>query len=278
MPSGPAAYVLKKLYGIPYVIYLGGSDVPGIDRDRYGVIYDIITPFVKLIWRGSYETVAASRGLIDFAKKADSKAKFTMIPNGVDLERFKPKKKKKTTKVKILFIGRLIRRKGLHYLIEALPKVLEKANKEIKVEVVGTGPERKNLDALARKLNVKDNIKYVGAIPYEKLHESYQGADVFVLPSTGEGMPCVVLEAMGCGLPIVASDVPGNEEIVVEGRNGFIFKPWDPDELADALVKIINDDKLRQKMSAQSSELSHKYSWASIAACYHRLYKSMVSK
>ncbi len=272
VPAGGVAYLLHKIYKIPYVIYMGGSDVPGTNPSRYKKLYPFITPFIKLFWRPARKRVVAARGLLKAAQEIDPKHEFLMIPNGVDLQRFKPISRPPNAKVKILFIGRLIPRKGLQYVIEALPKIKELAKKEFEIEVVGTGDFRKNLDQLASKLKVGEYLKYVGLVDYVDLHKSYQYADVFVLTSLSEGMPCVMLEAMGCGLPIVATKVIGNEELVHEGENGFLVEVGDKDKLAASLAKLINDENLRKAMGKKSLEIIKNYDWRQIVDQYEKIY------
>jgi glycosyltransferase involved in cell wall biosynthesis len=117
----------------------------------------------------------------------------------------------------------------------------------------------------------------VGTVPYDRLEKSYQFADIFVLTSLSEGMPSVILEAMGCGLPIVASDVGGNNEIIEEGENGYLIKGDDVDTLADRLVTLINDDDLRKRMGDKSRSLALQYDWVEIMNQYNNLYLKYVS-
>jgi teichuronic acid biosynthesis glycosyltransferase TuaC len=120
-------------------------------------------------------------------------------------------------------------------------------------------------------LGVSDLIRYVGMVPYDSLEKSYQDADIFVLTSLSEGMPSVILEAMGCGLPIVASDVGGNNEIVQEGKNGFLIKDDDVITLAEKLTTLINNPALRKEMGLSSRERSLEFDWKNIMNRYNEL-------
>jgi len=195
-----------------------------------------------------------------------------VIPNGVETDRFKPIDREPNAKVRILFIGRLIPRKGFDRVVSALPIVKELAQVPFEVEVVGTGTHREELDAVAVKLGVSDLIRYVGTVPYEELEKSYQYSDIFILTSLSEGMPSVILEAMGCGLPIIASDVGGNNELVKEGKNGYLVSGDNIDKLAKNLVELINNDKLRQEMGQLSREMALQYDWQNIMGEYNKLY------
>jgi len=273
VPAGWVAWVLSFVRGIPYAVYFGGSDIPNANPSRFKNIYPFITPLLRAIWRRAKFRTVCSSDLARLGQEADSTSEFTLIPNGVETERFKPIERPENPKVKILFIGRLIPRKGFQRVVKSLPEVRKLAKRPFEVEVVGTGEYQKELDELAAELGVSDLIRYVGTVPYDQLHKSYQYADIFVLTSLSEGMPVVILEAMGCGLPVLASDVGGNNEIVTEGTNGYLIDGDDLAKLAGDIARLINDPELRHRMGAASRERAHKYDWATIMQQYDELYK-----
>lgn len=272
VPAGWVAYMLSFVRGIPYGVYFGGSDIPNANPSRFSGIYPFITPLLKVIWRKAKFRAVCSHDLIRLAQEADPAREFLYIPNGVDTTRFSTVGDSIHATVKLLFIGRLIPRKGFQRIVRALPRVRQLAKVPFEVEVVGTGASKSELDDLAGSLGVSDLIKYVGAVPYDKLEKSYQSADIFVLTSLSEGMPSVILEAMGCGLPIVASDVGGNNEIVKEGENGYLIKGDNEELIANRLASLINDPQLRQDFGAKSRELAQQYDWKNIMKQYNELY------
>jgi glycosyltransferase involved in cell wall biosynthesis len=266
------AWIIGGVTGIPYGVYFGGSDIPGANPSRYKRIYPWLKPLLKAIWRGARFRTVCSQELAKLGGRSDPGAEFLVIPNGVETSRFRPIERPKNAKVKILFIGRLIPRKGFQRVIRALPAVREKADYPFEVEVVGTGEAKERLDAEAQKLGVSDLIKYVGTVPYEKLEQAYQYADVFVLTSLSEGMPSVILEAMGCGLPVIASNVGGNNELVKDGENGFLVEGDDVKDLANKLISLVNDQDLRSRMGIRSREKALSYDWENIMKNYNELY------
>lgn len=272
VPAGFVAWIISYLQGIPYGVYFGGSDIPHANPSRYQGIYPIITPLLKAIWRRAAFRTVCSAELVVLAKKADPSSEFMLIPNGVETARFCPIDRPPNAKVKILFIGRLIPRKGFQRVVAALPTLRQLAGRPFTVEVVGSGAARPTLDSLAEELKVTDLIQYVGLVPYDQLEQSYQYADIFVLTSLSEGMPSVILEAMGCGLPIIASDVGGNNEIVKEGVNGFLVKGDDVARLATHLAALVNDEQLRHRLGQASRALSLHYDWHHIMDQYLALY------
>jgi glycosyltransferase involved in cell wall biosynthesis len=118
----------------------------------------------------------------------------------------------------------------------------------------------------------------LGYVEHGKLPEYYLDADIFVLPSLAEGMPNVVLEAMGSGLPIVATRVPGSEELVHEGENGFLLESGNTDKLAQNLATLINDRALREEMGHTSKGIAREYGWDLVAERYVELYERAVSQ
>lgn len=273
VPAGWVAWILSYVRRIPYGVYFGGSDIPGANPSRYRYVYPFLTPLLKAIWRRAAFRTVCSEELARLGRSVDPRSSFLVVPNGVETGRFRPIERSTNPKVKILFIGRLIPRKGFQRVVQALPRLRELTDKPFEVEVVGTGVFRSRLDELTDSLGVSDLIRYVGAVPYEKLPESYQYADIFVLTSLSEGMPSVILEAMGCGLPIVASDVGGNNEIVHEGENGYLISGDDTEAIAHRLASLVNDDALRQRMGKRGRELALDYDWGAIMQQYADFYE-----
>ena len=281
IPAGGGAYLLKKRRNVPYVVFLGGRDVPSRNPDPpyYRWLYLLLKPAIRAIWGNASAVVACSKGLRELAQETDSNVQMDVIPDAVDLETFTPVQRNAyPEKVRVLTIGRLIPRKGFQFLIRALPQVLEKVSHNFEIEIVGDGPYHGELLKLAENLGVTSHIRFAGSVPYSELPQKYQEADLFVLPSLAEGMPLVVLEAMGTGLPIVVSRVQGIDELVVEDDNGALFNPGNVDELAHALIKLINAGEDRIKMGKASVERVKPYDWKHIADAYLNLYADILEK
>lgn len=275
VPAGWAAWVVKMLRGIPYAVYFGGSDIPGANPSRYRMVYPLLTPLLRVIWRGASFRTVCSRELARLGERADKGVAWLVVPNGVETARFTPAARLPNPRVKILFIGRLIPRKGFQRVVQALPRVRELAQQPFEVEVVGSGAARTDLDREAELRGVSDLIRYMGTVSYEQLEKAYQYADIFVLTSLSEGMPSVILEAMSCGLPVVASDVGGNNELVAEGENGYLVRGDDFEKLASDLARLINDVSRRQVMGRRSRQRALTYDWKEIMEEYDRLYRRM---
>ncbi len=263
IPSGPIGYMLKKKYKLPYVIRFGGGDVPGF-QERFTKVYKIIAPAIKLIWKNADALIANSQGLKDMALDFYNKKPFDVIPNGVDTEVFYPSVKEESDEFKILFVSRLIERKGLQFIIPQLKKIQDSTEKSVKLIVVGDGPYRETLERIAEENHVSDMVEFVGQKGKEEIVPFYQNADLFILPSSKEGMPNVVLEAMACGLPIIMTPCEGSAELICE--NGY---KAERKEFADYIIKLIGDNEMRKEMSINSNKrVKNFFSWKHIVNEY----------
>jgi glycosyltransferase involved in cell wall biosynthesis len=125
------------------------------------------------------------------------------------------------------------------------------------------------LQSLAKELGIGDRVRFLGWQSREQLSESYRRANVFLFPSRHEGMPNAMLEAMASGLPVVASCIAGSEELVLDGKTGYLFPSEDVESLRTALHKTLSDQTLREQMgNASRSHAEANYSWASTAQQY----------
>lgn len=263
IPSGPIGYVLKKKYGLPYVIRFGGGDIPGF-QERFTKVYKLLSPAIRAIWRNADALIANSQGLKDMALAYYSKKAFEIICNGVDTEKFYPIVKEETDEFKILFVSRLIERKGLQHIIPDLKQIQNSTGKKIKLIVVGDGPYRETLERLVKENEAGDMVEFKGQKSKKDIIPFYQHADLFILPSAKEGMPNVVLEAMACGLPIVMTPCEGSRELVKE--NGIVVETG---QFKEAVIDLVKDTEKRQRFSKNSRNRTETYfSWDSIVVQY----------
>ena len=194
--------------------------------------------------------------------------KIRIVPNGVDLQKFKPTED--SQKVKdilgvncehlVLFVGNLIPRKGLHFLIKASKYVI-KESEETKFVVVGDGPLKNHLIHYSKEQGVFSNFVFLGNVPEVMLHSLYNCADVFASPSIQEGQGISLLEAQATAKPVVAFNVSAINEVVKNNLTGFLVKP-NSNELANAIMSLLSDKSLREKMGRSGREfVSNNFSW-----------------
>jgi glycosyltransferase involved in cell wall biosynthesis len=265
VPSGAIAWLIKMVYQIPYVISLRGGDVPGFRPYDFHIYHKLIAPFLRLIWKDASAVIANSSGLRHLAQTFDSRFEIPIIPNGVDLESYKTIERD-WSPPRLLSVGRIVHQKGLDLAMHALGG-LKDLNWEWRI--AGDGPQMQALQSLAQELGIDDRVFFLGWQSREQIMESYKQANVFLFPSRHEGMPNAILEAMSSGLPVIATCIAGNEELLVEGQTGYLVPAEDIEVLQDALKKILNDSILRRQMGDSSRRrVEENYSWESTAQQY----------
>ena len=207
-----------------------------------------------------------------------------VIPMGVDLlTQFTPPHNRGTTR-SILFVGRVVEKKGLRYLIEAMPRILEK-HPDVKLRVAGDGQELSSMKKLVNQLGVAGNTEFLGAVINEALPALYQTADVVVFPSIvaadgdREGFGLVLVEALGCECAVVATDLPAMRDIVKDEETALIIRQKDAQQIAEKVIHLFNDSKLRQELGANGRRyVLERYDWEVIAIKYSELIDRVIEK
>lgn len=238
------SYLSKKLFRIPFLIYVLGSDwYVARDGKINGRTFRLgIEKCDTLI---NQSTIIKNEVLEYFPR-----AKVEVIPNGIDLPN------KQADGDKIIYLGRLHPVKGLQHLIGAV-KDIENCPQ---VLIAGSGPEDGKLRDLADGLNVR----FLGRIPDEEIERFFLQGRIFVLPSLSEGLPQVLLEAMSYGLPVIATKVGGVPEVIEHGKTGLLVDPGNPRALREAIELLNGDEALRREMRANCLREIQKYTWSHI--------------
>ncbi len=277
IPAGPVACYLKLRYGLPYLIRFGGGDIPGF-QERFRLLYKALGPFEAFIWKQADALIANSRGLKKLALDFYDKKEIRIITNGVDTSHFHPSYKKGSkggaAGIELLFVSRLIERKGLQYILPMLPELQREAKKPLHLTVVGDGPYRRELEKIAADMALGSCVTFVGQKKKEELPAYYQAADIFILPSRKEGMPNVVLEAMASGLPIVMTPCEGSEELI--GDNGYAAPV---EQFQEKLLALCVQDEERRRMGEASLRLvEERFQWKGIAGQYTAVMEAILKK
>jgi phosphatidyl-myo-inositol dimannoside synthase len=276
VPAGGVALALHKLLGLPYLVRVCGPDIPGFEQ-RYHLIYPMLTPLIRAIWRGADAVIAKCEGEAEMIRAVDEGVGVTIIPNGVDLDRFRPGVTiPDDGPLRLLCVGRLIERKGQHHLIHAVKRLTD-AGVNVVLDLVGTGDALEDNRALAKRLGIEDKVIFAGYVPREEIAARYAAADVFVLPSYNEGMSVATLEAMASGLPVVVTRTGGTAEMVREGRNGFTFDWADVDLLVHNLCRLHRDRKNTRAMGELSRLLAESFCWLTAVNAYSELFYSVAA-
>jgi glycosyltransferase involved in cell wall biosynthesis len=276
VPAGAIALGLRRYVGLRYIVRVCGPDIPGFER-RYQAIYFLISPLIRQIWRGANSLIAKSEHEIEMIHAVDPAVNCSLIPNGVDIDTFKPLHLVPDNgPLKLLCVGRLIERKGQHHLIDAVKRLTDEGI-DVELDLVGTGDARSANEAQVTRLGLSDQVRFLGYVPREKIAECYAAAHVFVLPSYNEGMSVALLEAMASGLAVVVTPTGGTPELVGPAINGLVFDWGDVDSLTAHLRRLAQDRSLVRRMGDASRTRAGDFSWDRAALRYIDFLKQFTS-
>ena len=285
LPQGLIGIICKVICHAPCVTTIHGSDV-------FGLRHPLLKAANAKVIIHSDICTANSKATAYMARMISAREDIKTVPMGVNSNLSKKtsynkdalKKRIKIDGEVILFVGRLIDLKGVDYLIKAAPKVIESFPKA-KILLVGSGPKKNCLVKLTKDLNLENNVVFVDQVPHDELLQYYNLADVFVLPSIvneeseTEGLGVVLLEAISFGIPVVGSGVGGIPDIIKDHETGLIAKQKDSDSLAEKIIKLLSNDRLREKLIKNGQKLiEEKYSWEIIADKFLEIYRNVVER
>ncbi len=240
--------------------------------------------FIHIIEYLAYKTAdmssVTSSLQLKYIKRKYSPNNITLIPNGIDITLFKPLNNKKYTKptsqlsntsTRLLFIGRLHHEKNVINLLKSL-----KGLENVVIKIIGKGPLKKELKRLSVDYSV--NVEFIDKVPNSELPKIYNQADIYIQPSLYEGNPKTILEAMACGLPIIASDVPGINNIIKHKESGYLCNT-NIKSIKDAIINLQNDLSLRLIISKNARKyIVEKYNLSTILKQEIQLYKTHTSQ
>jgi glycosyltransferase involved in cell wall biosynthesis len=227
--------------------------------DLYGLQGKLFQQIKCWIIKRSQKLTVASHAMKDAVVDMGVPAKkVSVISMGVDLkERFVPAHHKKRASQKLLFVGRLVEKKGVNILINAMPLILAQFP-DVQLTVAGSGPLEADLHQQCRYLGLSDHVSFLGSQPQSKLPGLYQQATMAVFPfirakdGDQEGLGLVVIEAMGCGCPVIASDLPAVRDTIQHGKTGWIVTPGDSHALADRIIIGLANWEETKKMAERA--------------------------
>lgn len=203
--------------------------------------------------------------------------KVIVVGNGVDEKFFYPKQKiLEDGKKYIMFAGRIDREKGLFDLVESATYICSE-KPDVFFIIAGKGRDLGKLQWSIRKAKLQDRFIFPGQVDKDQLVKLYQNATIFVFPSYHEGLPGAVLEAMSCGLPVIATDVRGNRDLISNGETGILVPPRSPKKMAEAISMLLEDEKLRKTLGKNARKIVERsYTWDVVSNKFLRCYESLV--
>jgi len=255
---------------IPFVVTVHGFAVRrGFIIDKLQYVY--LQTIARFLFNMASRVICLTETeAVSVAEVIGGTAKISVIPNGVNVDFFRPPDEKDSNLV--VWVGRMVPEKGLVYLLEAMREVV-KHHADVKLVLVGDGPLKNDLSNFVYKKNLQKNVIFFGVRSHEEVSAILSKSSIFVFPSLKEGLPRAVLEAMACGTVVVGANVSGVKDIITHEHNGILIPPRDPKVLANYIVTLLNDENLRQFLGQNARQLMvENYNWDMITRKIERVY------
>lgn len=282
VPQGVVTRLVQTFSPVPVVLTVHGGDIFAFQ----GLLGRLLKRLVLRRADACTANSAFTRGqLLQLCPAAD----VSIVPMGVDVTEFEPRQPNLSLRRKlgvgaemILFVGRLVEKKGVHNLLAAMQRVLKRFPNATLV-LVGDGTQRPELERTSERLEIAGAVRFLGKLPHEQLPEYYAAADLFVGPSVvdrsgdTEGLGVVFIEAASAGLAIVGTSVGGISDVLIHEVTGIAVEPDQPEALADAIERLLCDEALRRRLgeAARQHALSQ-FSWSQVAARFSSVFRRVL--
>lgn len=263
------ALFLNRLYGLSYSLTAHGSDI----------FVDRVLQKEKLTY-ARFTRLATEYNAAFLRKLVPEKVRATLhvIPFGIDRGNIPPKgeagpasARAPDAPVRILAVGRLIWQKAQHLLLEACAQA-QSGGFRFHLRIIGAGPLQADLEARIRSLGLEKQVTLAGAMDSKAVWSEYRNADVFVLSSVSEGSPFVIMEAMACGLPVIAPALHGIPEMIRDGADGRLFRTGSAESLGEALMALLGDPGERERLGrAAEASAAERFDQRRAVAAFHDL-------
>jgi len=246
IPGGLAAGGLLTRRRIPYILTTHGSDVTLVRKFRW------LRPVAGVLFRRAAVATSVSSYLQAMLKEALDVDSF-VLPMPYDENKFRPQGEPEAEPPTLTCIGRMIERKGQKFLIGAAG-LLKARGVDFRLQFVGDGPMRAELEALANKEGVADRVTWVGNVPHARVPDLIRRSAIVILPSIldwkqeAEGLGMVLVEASACGKPVIGTRLGGITDAIADGESGLLVEPESAEKLADAIARILSTPELKQRL------------------------------
>lgn len=284
LPQGVVAWIMKKIYKVPYIATAHAGDVfPA----RKGFLRFVAKRVIRNADFCTANSNYTKKVLLEISKVSEDK--MAVIPMGVDLSNFNPSKKSISLRYKhkingelLLTVGRLAEKKGIKYLIKAMPNVLQEFP-EARLMIVGDGPEKKRLERLTEELDLCGRVIFIKKTSHKELPKYYASADLFIGPSIvtesgdTEGLGVVFLEALASGTAVIGSDVGGIPDIIKNNVTGLLVEEKNPMDLAEKILFLLRHKKAREALVINGRKhIEKNYSWPNVGKRFKEVYNHIL--
>ena len=272
IPQGLLAITARKWRLIPKQTRIVCTSHGG---DLFSLQGGILQSLKRFVFRNADHVTVVSTAMRDYLLGIGcNTANVSVQSMGVDLHnRFIPDSGTIKTH-ELVFVGRLVEKKGVVTLIEALPRLIEK-HSDLTLAIVGDGPEKPVLEQKVRDLGIEQHVKFPGPVPNEQVPGYYQSARIAVVPSViaadgdQEGLGLVAVEALGCGCATLVSDLPALRDVVEDGVNGLVFRSGDAADLASKIAQILDNRELYNRLVQNGQQsVKEKFDWQRVGNRY----------
>ena len=261
----PSAYAMKNIKG-KKILTQHGIYSEQIDFLHGKTIGNLTNNFERNALKWPDAITVISKEAHEYYTKLGFKT--IQIPNAINLKNL-PQDEDRRFEKQIIFVGRLSKEKG----IETIMEISKKLPNDINLLIVGSGPESGKIKKLSETL---DNIHYLGYQTHENSIKLIRGSDTLIQPSLHEAISTTILESMACKIPIIATNVGGNQELIVHGKTGILIEPNASKELLDSIVQLYSDQTLKEKIIQDAFITVQNYDWQKIGQQYLNLYISLL--
>lgn len=276
VPQGVIAALLGKITGVPVIVTAHGGDAFGLQGSQLAKAKR---------WAIQNCSAWTSNTLATAKAVGNGLPSPEIIPMGVDYQRFSSGQsaQKSPNTFVLLFVGRLVEKKGVSDLITAFSLLPEILRDKTELWIVGDGEERKTLETQTYSLNLADKVIFYGRVPNQQLPNYYAAADLFIAPSVTdssgdtEGQGLILLEAMASGTAVISTRTGGIGEIVIHGKTGLLVTPKHPEELKDAIEYSLNNTDLRKSLAETGKNNAQSYEWKQIGKKFSALYNKILA-
>lgn len=278
IPQGLVAVLVRKLLRltVPVAVTSHGGDLYALNTPLYRRLKKLVLENVE---RVTVVSKPMKKVCIELGAREE---RISVISMGVDTKQLFSSDKSYPRKSKrVLFVGRLVEKKGVEYGLEAVSK-LSKKHPEMQFTIVGDGPRRPQLERMARNLGIETKVEFVGSRRHDQLPEYYLSSEILLLPSIiaesgdQEGLGLTAVEAMACECTVIASDLPATREFIQDGVSGYLVRPKASGVLVKLMDRLFGDVELIQRIGQTARRsVVDKYSWTTKGEQYRRMLREI---